>query len=272
MNVVGLFWNKNEADILAQTIEAALPHVDTLFIADDESSDASWDIIRAYHVTHKDKIEHIQQLPNKQDPGQRQSLLNIIRSRYKPEDTWVQIIESDIMILDTDVREAIKKHARYDVAVSWQALNGVRKPGTWDEVDAYPHWGLKLQELMPFAHRMEYMLYTFRPLPHLEFNRNMWRPWPQGFSKCGGPIKVDSRTEDAPLLAHYGYRGPTHFLHKYGHMGDRHTRYTTWDLTSKEAVLNTVSFFNGDWNSRTFDMSREGWVSYRRGRKQNENK
>ncbi len=259
MNVVGMMWNYNEGDVLEEIISEALPHVDSLFIADDESTDNSWDIIQSFQSSGK--LEYTRRQRNKRDKGQRQALLDEIKKRYKPEDTWVQIIESDIMILDTDVRDAIKKHAVNDMAVSWQAINGVRAPGTWEGFDTYPNWDRPIKEILPYGHRMEVMLYTFRPLPGLSYDQSRWRPWPQGWGKYGDKAKVNRKRPDSPLLAHYGYRGPTHFYHKYKHMAERgHRKYKTWKLSSPKEVEDTVFFFNGHWNNEhKFPMSREGW-------------
>lgn len=262
--IVGMMWNKNEGDILEEIIQNALSKVDSLFIADDGSTDKSWEIIQSF-VKSSSKIEYVRnQRDNPIDKGQRQSLLDEIRKRYRPEDTWVQIMESDIMILDTDIREAIKDHAVHDIGVNWVTLNAVRKSGTWKEIDTYPNWKAPIKEVMPYAHWMEAMLYTFRPLPKLKYNQDMWRPWPSGFSAYIGdkPLFSSRRRADSPLLAHYGYRGPTHFHNKFKDMTSSgfHSKYKTWDIRSVDSVDSTVSFFNGQWNTNLFPMSREGWV------------
>lgn len=262
MSIVGVMWNKNEGDILEEIIEAALPHVDSLMIADDGSSDDSWAIIK-YMEGVNDKIEHTQQEPSKDDPGQRQSLLDTVRSRYKPDNTWVQIIESDIMIKDTDVREAIKNHADpNDLAVSWHLLNAVRRPNSWADVDTYPHWDKSITEIMPYAHHMEVMTYTFRPLPKLAYTAGRWRPWPNGWSHYnnGDAVMSKAKKPDSPLLVHYGYRGPTHFYKKYKGMGPYHTKYKSWRLSSPGEIEQTVPFFNGEWNGPACGpASRVGW-------------
>ena len=71
-HIVGMFWNKSEADLLLFTLERAIKAVDSLVIADDGSTDKSWDIIQSFSNAHKDKVEHIQQKPSKNDPAQRQ--------------------------------------------------------------------------------------------------------------------------------------------------------------------------------------------------------
>ena len=260
-HIVGIMWNKNEGDILPFTIESALMNVDSLIIADDGSEDNSWDIIQSYAKQHK-KIEHIQRSPNKRDPGQRQALLNEIRKRYKPENTWVQVIESDIMIVETDIREVI--NSTTNLSLTWHLLNAVRKPGTWKEEDKYPSWNKPIQEVMPFAHKIESMVYTFRPLPKLYYDPDSYKPWPKGFAN----YPSQDKKKYCLLLGHYGYRGPTHFFKKYnkaGKKGLRHLRRPDWDLSSPETIENTVSYFNGIWNKHSHPMSREGWVWRKHG-------
>jgi len=269
-HLIGMLWNYDEADILEEILEDAILHVDSLFIADDESTDNSWEIIQSFQKKHPDKVEYTRHKRNPKDKGQRQALLTEIQKRYKPEDTFVQVIESDMMILDTDIRESLKTFAVHDIAMSWHALNAVRDPGTWKEVDTFPNWEIPIKKLMPKAHWMEVMLYTFRPLPKIHFNPDVWRPWPRGFSHYVGdkPVKTaNSKSLYTPLLAHYGYRGPTHFYRKFKKMGmgNYHSKYPSWILRSPETVDSTVSFFNGEWNGNNFEMSRGGWKSYRKG-------
>lgn len=271
MNIIGLMFNKNEGDILAEIITSAMNHVDILYFADDGSVDNSWDIATTALRYYNDRIV-IQREPNKADPGQRQSLLDKIRSRHNPADSWVQIIESDIKILDTNVKEAIKGFAVNDIAVTWQLLNAVRAPSTWKEVDTYPVWDKNIREIMPLAHRIECMVYSFRPLPKLHYNPGIWRPWPSGFSHYSKtPVDIDRREPDSPLLAHYGFRGPKHFYKKYGKMGRWHKRYSTWNLTSIETIEATVPYFNGQWTKGAYSMGREGWVNWLEGKKRARN-
>jgi len=259
--IVGLMWAKNEADIIHQTISDALCHVDKLMIADDGSTDHTWEIIQLAKAAYPQSIEHIQRAPDRRDPGQRQALLNQVRRRYKPMETWVQIIEADVFILDTDLRALCANETR--IGISWQTLNAVRAPGTWAAVDTYPQWNAPIREIMPLAHRMEVMLYTFRPLPELHYVADKWRPWPQGFKHyVEKPLKIHAKRADSPLLLHVGFRGPTHFHLKYRNMGKRHTKYPTWNVTSAAAVERTVPFFNGVWNGRAFEASRRGWTDW----------
>jgi glycosyltransferase involved in cell wall biosynthesis len=257
-------WNYNEGDILEEIIESAVnTDIDCLWIADDKSTDNSWEIIKAAKKKYP-KIEYIRREPIKGDKGQRQAMLSKIQERYKAENTWVQIIESDIMICDTKVREAIKNFAIDDLAVSWHTINCSRR--NWEGYDTYPVWEDSIKNIMNAGSRMEVMLYTFRPFPNLIYDGDRWRPWPKGFVKhCKKKLDISHMHEDAPLLAHYGYRGPTHFYLKYKHMGAYHRKYRNWELDSPESVAKTVSWFNGRYRARIREVSREGWKIYVRG-------
>ena len=272
-NIVGMFWNCNEADILEETLTDAIKHVDSIFIADDGSTDNSWEIIQSFAQKHPDKVEQIRnKRDDPRDKGQRQAMLSEIQRRYKPQDTWVQIMESDIMILDTDIRESLKEWASLDISMAWHLINACRVAGTWKEADTYPNWPISIKDIMPFGHWMEVMTYTFRPMPKLEYNLDTWRPWPQGWTHYIGNQVMENthRGLSVPLLTHYGYRGPTHFYEKFKKMGKadgHHSKYKTWDLRSVESVEKTVSFFNGEWTGEgsRFPMSRGGWIGWRKG-------
>lgn len=268
-HIVGMMWNRNEADILRETLSKAVVQVDSLFLADDGSTDGSREIIEDFAASN-DKVEYVytNQRHDPRDQGHRQHLLDQIQKRYKPENTWVQIMESDIMILDTDIREALKQWSRHDLGMSWHVLNAARKTGTWKEADKWPNWEQPISEVMPYGHWMEVMLYTFRPMSKLKFDFNKWRPWPQNFGKYLEPdakLKGVAKGQQAPLLAHYGFRGPTHYFNKCKSTGKKtHRKYTDWDLSSVQSVEDTVFFFNGVWNGNLIDMSREGWVCSRK--------
>lgn len=268
--IIGMSWARNESDIIEEVIIDALPKVDTLFIADGKSTDGTWEIIQSLQKRYPDKIEHIQQEDETNDKAQRTSLLNKIRARYKPENSWVQLLESDIFILDTDVRELVRKNSD-KIAISWQTLNACRKTGTWKEVDTYPTWKMPIKQLMPYAHWMEVMLYTFRPLPALYYGPDIWRPWPKGWTKyTNEPIEIKRKEIDSPLLLHAGYRGPTHFYNKYKSMGRFHKKYTQWRLKHVQSVEDTVYFFNGTWNGDCFEATRKGWTEWLSSRRHSE--
>jgi glycosyltransferase involved in cell wall biosynthesis len=271
--IVGILWNKNEGDILEEVILKALPQLDALFCADDGSSDNSWDIMCRLAKSHKDKIEHIQREPSSDDPAQRQALLDKVRERYKPENTWVQVIESDLIIVDTDIRQALKKYAHQDAMMNWFMFNGIRD--NWGDEDHYPNWKKPITEVLNRAHYFEQGAWTYRPLKDLKFNKDLWRPWPQGFTKHIDTSK-DMREEfykivadeDLPIMGHFGYRGPAHIYKKFSSKGiTRHPKYTDWDMSSPEAVARTLPYFNGVYLKESFPFSREGLIARNRGGK-----
>lgn len=252
-----MLWNRDEADILEEVVTDAARQVDQLFVA-DSSSDGSWEILQSVALRAGNIV--VQRENETHDRAQRNSLLAKIRARYRAEDTWVQVFESDVFTLDTDIRTAIREYAIDDVAVSWFALNACRL--SWEGADMWPRWDRPIREVMPLAHYMETMTYTFRPLEGLYFEADRWRPWPRGFSRyTSAPIFVQPCGPSQPLLLHVGYRGPTHFWRKYRHMGERHTKYTGWRLDSPETVAASVSYFNGVWNGEAFPATRAGWLS-----------
>ena len=264
-NIIGMLFNHNEGDILEEIIVDAAKHVDSLFIADDNSTDSSWDIIQSLKNCKIEYVRNTREDPR--DTGQRQSLLNEIRKRYKPENTWVQVIDADVRILDTNIREAIKDFSIDDVSMAWRMLNAVRFPGTWKKADTYPNWDGSIFDIMPYGHILEDSLYTFRPLSKLEYNLDKWRPWPQGFSNyTNKQILKISKKPGTPLLAHYGYRGPTHIYTKFSKRNKlKLEKYKSWDLSSVESIEKTVYYFNGQWNDpdQIFPMSRDGWMKWR---------
>lgn len=249
-----MMFNHNEGDILEQTIRDALKHVDELLVVDDRSTDNSWEIIKGY----KSKLAYI----NRYSPAhaeyppemwQRQHLLDKIKQMYGTKDTWVQIIESDIMILDTCVRTAIST-SNSDIMVTWFMLNATRK--SWDGYDNYPEWKTPIRQVMDYGYVFERTLYTFRPLPGIRYTR-AWRPFPQGFERYGitklhrldkNPSEKSSilrGSGKAPLLAHFSHRGPKHYACKKG--DGKEDRWF-----GDQPMLNSGK-------CEVFPLSRQGW-------------
>jgi glycosyltransferase involved in cell wall biosynthesis len=266
VNLIGMLWTRNEADIIEEVIVAAARQVDALFVADGHSTDGSWQLIRSLQRRFKN-IEHVQQENESEDRAQRNSLLDKIRERYKPEDTWVQVFEGDMFTLETDIRTAIRDYAVEDMGVPWFALNACRLRGTWAGVDRYPDWPGMIRETMPYAHYMETLLYSFRPLPELRFVQKYWRPWPRGFSHYTSQnLFLQPCGREMPLLLHVGYRGPKHFYSKYGGPNkQQHQKYESWNLSTPESIEKTVYFFNGVWNAEAVPATRAAWIASKYG-------
>ncbi len=269
--IVGVMWCRNEGDLLPHTIPAALEQVDCLMIVDDDSTDNSWDVIKSF----EGKLEYAVRRADKIQRGThprvfaRQHLLEETRRRFGYKNTWVQIIESDTALLDTDVKTAIERYARDDVMVPWHMVNAVRREWT-DEYDLprIPD-NMPLDEFYNAAHWMEQLsTYTFRPLPSLNYTERP-TPWPRGFrayQKDGTRHGKMRKKDDNPLVIHYGFRSPTHYFNKMG--GVPNNKYADWDFSSPASVRRTVPFYNGTYNNNTltFDsISREGWAGHLKG-------
>lgn len=266
--IVGMMFAKNECDVLPTTIIEAMKQVDSLFIADDGSTDRSWEIIQYYKQAYPNKIEHIQREPAPIDQGQRNSLLEKIRARYKAENTWIQTIESDIVLHTKDIRALIARTNRENISVNWHCMNAIRP--YWEGVHQfYPNWPDKIQNIMPRFHwTEEFTCYTYRPLPLLQYSP-VWRPWPRGFSNY---LAVDykrqrrnkMKTENVPMALHYGYRGPTHMMSKWNRLKVKPpnpNRKHGYDYTDLETLSRTFTCFNGHYNrsANTGATPEEAW-------------
>ena len=262
--IVGVMYCKNEIDVLPVTIPEALKHVDTMFISDDGSIDGSWELIQSFKQQYPDKIEHIQQQPDPFDQGQRTAMLVEIQKRYKAENTWVQVIEADMVLHTIDLRGAISSANRNNISVDWAIMNAVRP--YWEGIHhLYPNWPVDIRTLMPMFHYMENILYTYRPLPALYFEPG-WRPFPRGFGVYYDqhpPYAKRRRSlqsrKRVPLALHYGYRGPTHEFVK-------HHRGQPLDNEAIEHIFKTSGYYNGGYNRAehlTTDDPKIAWRRYR---------
>lgn len=263
--IVGLMWNRNESDILNFTISKALDTVDYLMLADDDSTDNSFEIMESFK--NHPKVVLVKKFSKPSD--KRQELLNEVKANFRHEDTLVQVIESDITVLQTDIHAAWKKYASKDVAMSWYLINATVNPskGWRDESSCFPDWSTPIDEVMKWGHWQEQLnCYTFRPMPAIAFVYGDGRPWPRG-SGAYGVEDTMAFKGDAPLLAHYGYRGPSHFYHKYNKEKDPNRILSTkhkWHLGSVDIIKQSVPYFNGIWNNvdACFPLNRQGWKNW----------
>ena len=250
VKIVGTMWNRDEGDILEETLLAARGHVDELLVVDNGSMDNSWDIIRK----HKDKLAYHRRI---ESGNIRQHILKKAVKMFG-HDIWIQVCESDMMILDTDIRTAIEK-SRYENFVVWTMVNATRKD--WTSWDQWPNWSRPITEVMDYGYVFEQTMYTFRPLPGVNFT-NAWRPYPvNGWPSDSGipprlfrnlERKVSRAKDNAPLLAHFNYRGPAHFKKKArGSYRDQEARW-----------LGHHAMFQNE-EEELFHLSRKGWIEGR---------
>ena len=269
--IVGVMYCKNEIDVLPITIPEALKHVDTMFISDDGSEDGSWELIKSFKAQYPSKIEYIRQDPSPFDQGQRSAMLIEIQKRYKAENTWVQVIESDVLLHTNDLRSLIAATHRNDISVDWCFMNAVRLDWTGMH-QHYPNWPEDIRTIMPLFHKLETLLYTYRPLPGLYFEQT-WRPAPKGFGvyyKQHPPFSGRRKSLDTrgrtPLALHYGYRGPTHLMTKWNRKAVRPESNITRhgeDYTSIETLLKTCPYFNGDFNREWYRTNTDPRVAWK---------
>jgi hypothetical protein len=258
--IVGILWNKNEGDILNFIISKALDQVDFLLMADDGSTDESVAIMESFKSNPK-VLEILKVAKGKGE--KKQLLLEKVKQRFKPENTLVQVIESDVTILDTDIRTCWAKYNNNNASMSWQMINATDPEGWKDETGCYPTWEVPIDKKMTHGNWMEVMShYTFRPLPGVFFINDS-RPWPKGLAQY---VQKDNIRilSDAPLVAHWGYRGPSHWFAKYSKgPGSLHPKHK-WKIGSVEECKANVPFFNGIWapNKDTVPLSRAGWAGW----------
>ncbi len=262
--IIGIMWNKNEADILDETITKALPLVDHLLVVDDDSDDSSWDIIRS----HKSELAYVNRYSESGQEyskarWQRQHLLDQAVLMYGT-DIWVQVIESDLIAIGTDIREQVEtRNHLHGIGIWWITIEAVRKEWT-PEDEKYPNWNKSIQEVMPWGHILEKAPYTWRPYPDIYFGER-WSPFPRGLDKygsLGGEWRVRRRhcKEDSPLWGHYNVRGHKHFDHKY-----RNANPNSKAKAKRELMAFTVP---KDLPDVLFELNREEWrrlVRLRRG-------
>ena len=242
-------------------------------IADDDSTDNSWDVIQSFEKQLEYKFRRADKIsgsPHAPRVFSKQHLLEEVRRRFGTKDVWVQIIESDTALLDTDPREAIARWAVDDLSVRWHMVNAVRREWTPEyDLPTVPD-NIPLHEYFNAAYWMEQISsYTFRPLPELVYT-DRGVPWPSGFSHYLSiphpPLRLPKHP-DSPLILHYGFRSPTFYYNKMRDVlngGCVSKRYPAWDFSSPESVRRTVPFYSGEFNDKhnyTFEpVSREGWI------------
>lgn len=261
MNLIGISWCKNEGDLLPYTLPSAIKQVDAMMIVDDDSDDNSWDVIKSFG----NKLAYA---ARKRDlkVDSRQHLLEEVRKRYGTKDTWVQVIESDTIVMETDIKSKIEKYKVDDVSCTWNLLNACRKDWTEDWNSA-PFFTAERApwDALPYFHWMERMTYSFRPLEKLAYTERR-TPWPQGFSYYASGKIRKSKNYDSPIAMHYGFRNPLFYYEKMKRIGRTKggAKNPTWNFCTPAAVKQTVYLYNGIWNNTrdVFPGTRQGWCDW----------
>lgn len=243
--IIGLMWNKSEGDILNETLSSALPMVDDLLVADHMSSDNSWDIIQE----RRSEFAFISQ--SSHDP--RQLLLDKAVEMYG-RNIWIQIIESYMINVDTDVRAEIDSRALFNGEVLWWVYVEAFRLNWGPEDELFPNWDKSITEVMPLGMILEQCPLTFRPHSDVRFT-DRWRPWPAGLNgymekEQGLFSKKAWWRKQTPLFGHYNIRGHKHYSFKQldKTVADSR-RFMAFDAAKTHP-------------GRVFPLSREGWIGH----------
>ena len=257
--IIGIMWNHNEGDILEETLTKALPLVDHLLVADDDSDDNSWDIIRS----HSSELAYFNRYSESdkelaKSHWQRQHLLNKAVQMFG-RDIWIQVIESDLIAIDTDVREQVETRTNlHGAGIWWCNLEAVRRE--WrPEDEMYPNWDKPIQEVMPWCHILEKAAYTWRPYPDIYFPER-WQPHPCGLDKYGGldgewHVRRKHVNETTPLWGHFNVRGRKHFEKKYANVPDN-----SRNKAKREMMAFTLPQ-DPKYDACMFKLNRESWIN-----------
>lgn len=248
--VIGIMWSWNQGDILEEVVTEAIKSVDQLLVVDDGSSDNSVEILSSFNLPYLSKWGENNPNHYSKRLWRRQHLLDKAVEMYGRE-IWIQVIESDMILLDTNIKDYIKDETK--VALNCIMCNMGQKNLWPEELDSlYPNWGRTIKDIMPDGYVDEVYPSTFRPLEKVMFDSNTISQWPIGLDNYGfkylNPYLLKRPNNPyidwtAPILAHYGYRG-TRFYKWYMEKKGEDIIKKGVDLSSRESILSTVRAFN----------------------------
>jgi len=255
LKVIGIMWNLNDGDILDEIIQNALSKVDELLVVDDGSIDNSWDIISNYksRLAYCCKFGDKGSNPKNYQKGlwHRQHAMDRAKEIFG-RDVWIQVIEGDMMIMDTNVRSLVNESKA--AALNWIMCSACNRDWPEEIDNLYPNWGKSIREIMPDGYVDEVYPATFRPLDGVQFTykNNKRSQWPSGldlhgFQYCNPytfkrPKNNPHINSNSPLLAHYGYRGTKMYREKIARLGIDYAKRGI-DITYRESMLNTAREF-----------------------------
>ena len=90
MNIFGLYLVKNEADIIRLSLEESLRWCDRIFVFDNGSTDATWDIARNF-ATRDPRVVPFKQDAKPFDDALRAEIFNQYRSEASFGDWWCRL-------------------------------------------------------------------------------------------------------------------------------------------------------------------------------------
>jgi len=230
---------KNEDDIIAETLTYAARHCDKIFVLDNGSSDATWDIVKNLART-ENRIIPFEQTTRPYNDGLRALVYNQIHAELSDDDWWMILDADEFMAEDPKALIQEAKRDRADIIRSWQIQFYFTEKDLAD-------WeaGLDRRERPIFERRRYYMINWQEPRLFRNQSGRLW------------DVSINSGTPDGLhrvwgrriLNRHYQYRDPEQIEKRlslrFGHPSFR-THVTSADWRS--AVR----------DSRTLNCHREG--------------
>lgn len=119
MNLYAICLVKNEDDIIAQTLTHAVRLCDRVFVLDNGSTDATWDIVRELSRT-QDRIIPFAQTSRPYGDGLRALVYNEIHGELSDDDWWMILDSDEFMAEDPKPLIELARRDGADVIRSWQ--------------------------------------------------------------------------------------------------------------------------------------------------------
>ncbi len=100
MKIHGICLVKNEADIVGQTLKAALGWCDFIYVLDNGSTDDSWEIVKQLSHEYEQVIPYKQDLRVYNEGLMRSEVFRQYRSNSSEEDWWCASLDADEIYID----------------------------------------------------------------------------------------------------------------------------------------------------------------------------
>src|SRR4030095_3718688 len=146
MRIFGLCLVKNEADIMRLSLEESLRWCDRIFVFDNGSSDATWDIVREFGGKEA-RVVPFKRDAKPFDDALRAEIFNAYRKEAAPGDWWCRL-DADEFYVD-DPREFLGKVSPGNHVVwgAWlqyflteEALSRFREEDEREPLTMTPEW------------------------------------------------------------------------------------------------------------------------------------
>jgi glycosyltransferase involved in cell wall biosynthesis len=110
---------KDEDDIIAQTLTYAARHCDRIFVLDNGSTDATWDIVKDV-AKDQPRIVPFEQTFRPYHDGLRALVYNEVHQELSDDDWWMILDSDEFMAEDPKALIEMARCDRADIVRSWQ--------------------------------------------------------------------------------------------------------------------------------------------------------